>query len=198
MKSSIILIVAILTISFQTNAQTISQRSSTTGLTGGVELGLFSYALDDERHTASTSVKAKLNYGIDEMFSVGLNYLHSFNIEQFIEPNFSANVFQLEGRINFGSTQSVLRPTIAANLSYSTSDPGLLEGDYHRMSLLKGFGFGVNAGLKYFLNTAMSISGNADFITGRYTDNVFDGEKDDQNYHFNLLSFTIGFNYKIN
>ncbi len=200
MKSSILLIVSFLVISFQLNSQTITQKSSTTGITGGLELGSISWNssdLEQLEYMTTVGLKAKLNYGIDEMFSLGLNYIQSLKFKYFDNTSFSLNVFQLEGRLHFGSTQSSLRPTIAANVLYSTSDPILISEQLESRSMLKGFGFGLNAGLKYFLNTNLSISGNVEYMNGRYTDNVFAGQEDEYTYNYNLISFTVGLNYTL-
>jgi len=187
----------------QTTGQSISQNSSTAGIIAGLEIGSFSWKSDDLDfidYLNGLGLRAQLRYGINESFSVGLNYLQSFKLEDYSGgKDFSVNAFQFEARLNLLGTQSKWRPTLAASLNYSTANPELviLETGQLGLSTIKGLGLGVEGGINYYVNPKTALNFSANLITGNYTNVVVAGVELSEDLNYTILYFALGVRYQL-
>ncbi len=183
--------------------QTISQNSSTSGIIAGLEVGSFSWISEDfgyENYLNGMGVRAQLRYGINESFSLGLNFLQSFKIEDYTGgKDFTVNVFQLEGRLHLLGTGSKWRPTLAGSFNLSAANPELFIFSTGQLGLssLKGTGIGVEAGINYYLNVQTALNLTVNYITGNYTNVVVAGVELSQDAHYNILYFSVGARYQL-
>ncbi len=183
------------------SSQTIQQNSSTVGLVGSLEFGPVLWKSTDLEvfdYASTLGIRGKLNYGINELFSVGLAYLQSFRFAQYEDEDFKINLFQFEGRMHFAGTDSKFRPTLAVNLTYSGGNPELFtDSGSTAISNLRGFGLGLEGGLKYFVNPTLALNAVLNYTTGRYTNNITDGMADTDTFDFSIIFLGLGVSYRL-
>lgn len=186
-----------------TTAQDFSQKSSTIGLIGGIELGPLSWKSDDldfVNYVNGLGIRAQLRYGINEFFSVNMHYLQSFNLTDYSGgEDFSVNAFQFGGRFHLMETASQWRPFLGASLSYSTSNPELviIDSGIQGISSIKGLGIGLEGGGHYFFNPRTSLNFSANLVRGNYTNVVVAGQELTEDLNYTILYFALGFNYQL-
>ena len=159
--------------------------------------------LEFDEYQSGVGFRVMARYGINELVSVGVKYLSSFEMnDTYGGPNFSSNAFQFGGRLSLLGTASPWRPYLGVSVLYSTADPWLwytpdTGGLFQGISSLKGLGTGLEGGINYFISPRAYLDFSVNFVNGKYNNNVIAGQDYDEEVDYTILFFGLGFNYQL-
>jgi len=186
----------------------VAIQSKTKGLSAGVHLGFVSYT-NDNLHLETeggTGYGAQLQYGFNHQIAAAFAFQHySISTKSLDNGSTAYNIdspypyteIELIGKYIFGSTNSKLRPNIALGLNFTRSKETYYNPNFNFVSneTYSGYGICGGGGLRYFLNTQMSIDFTLMVSSGNFTTNLVNGQEVDFEHWFLTYKGLFGFMY---
>jgi len=185
-----------------------SMQSKTKGFSAGVHLGLVSYANDilHAEPEGGAGFGLELQYGFSHQFAVALAFqnfavatksLENGSYNTSIESPYPYTEIDLIGKYIFGSTNSKLRPNLSLGLNYTRSKETWYYPDFFAtiVETYSGYGFCGGGGLRYFLNTQMSLDFSFLVTSGDFTTSLANGTEFDFEHWYLSYKGMVGFMY---
>ncbi|GAB3946366.1 hypothetical protein GCM10028805_16750 [Spirosoma harenae] len=178
-------------------AQTIRQRSTTEGLSVGLQGHYMGWSSDyfqflDENSGSGPGIGGRIGYGLNQRYEVFAQYDMTFlNADNIAAKTFGFSHITGGVRFNFSATTHALRPFAELGYVYQTGKADqVLNANLGRDNLLfKGGALHVGAGLNYFVALPVAITLNGSFQAGgKYPVSV---NGFDQNQKADATSFRI-------
>jgi len=193
-------------ICFNVNSQDI--QSSTTGFSGYAAFSYSSWTSESfflsdlaELEPNGLGIKIGIGYGITEKLSIHANH-YGLSFNRNLEWNkFNISMQTLNARFSFGATLSKWRPNFEAGLVAVSNkvDPVLFDGFDDVELKNSGVGLHLGGGLNYYVNTNLTISAQASYKYGSFSDITISGTDYDpeENVDFAILLINLGVRYFI-
>ncbi len=210
MKYGSTLVLALLILSSTTLfAQgSIEQQSTTKGVSASLNAGYISYTADGIHLETETGpgFGAQIQYGFSHKFAVAVSYQH-FSIATQSEENFDTpynidspypyNEIDIVGKFIFGSTDSKLRPNLSIGFNFTRSKETYYDPlfDFTSLQTYSGYSICGGGGIRYFLNTNMSLDLSVLYHSGTFTTTLYNGQDIDFTHDFLSFKGLLGFAY---
>ncbi|WP_020600756.1 outer membrane beta-barrel protein [Spirosoma panaciterrae] len=158
-------------------AQTIRQRSTTEGLSLGLQGHYMGWSSDyfqflDENAGSGPGIGGRVGYGLNQRYEVFGQYDYtSLNSDKIAGKSFHFSHLTGGVRFNFSATTRALRPYAELGYVYQTgkADQVLNVSGGRDNLIFKGGALHVGAGLQYFVALPVAITLNGSFQTlGKY------------------------------
>jgi OprF membrane domain len=160
------LLLAVLLLSNQIQAQTIRQKSTTEGLSIGLHGNFMGWSSDyfqflDEKSGEGPGIGARIGYGLSQRYEPFVQYDYAFlNGTNVGAQSFAFTHLTAGLRVNFSATTHALRPFVEAGYTYQSGKANQILNDKSgRDNLLFAGGAGhVGGGLNYFLSVPIALT----------------------------------------
>ena len=178
----------------------VSVKSITKGFSIGGHAAYLSYTASSLLFEPNTGYGygGYIQYGFTHQIAVAIevqHYMMDPKTIELLESPYSYTEIELIGKYIFGSTNSALRPYLAAGGNYTTQQEKFLDPNQNEIdATYSGFPVCGGAGINFFLTPhfTFDLSGFYNIGTFGVTQN---GTKFDTTYDFTAFKFLGGFSY---